>query len=218
MLRTHLSDRPHHKEQRCHQGAQHGWAVRGLPPSRAASALGAAHQDLQTARTEMSLLGQAQAKPLNELTAPAQLGEVIGRCPFAPLIAEFLQQTALAFQERQILCSSYPGPSGSTDRAAQPSLGSHLLRVISAGSQHTQEDPTLQMGFGMSQNCPELLSRGIGDLSQKAPAWTVCAVPPVPPVPHQPHQLPQAAGRRRAGDGNKSWEENSSSPILPNSW
>lgn len=105
----------------------------------------------------MSLLGQAEAKPLNELTAPAQLAEVIRHCPFALLIAEFLQHSA-----------GIPGKANPLlqqgrehGQTAQPSLGSHLSRA-----QHTQEDPTLQMGFGIS----ELLSSGVGDLSPAVPA------------------------------------------------
>lgn len=82
----------------------------------------------------------------------------------------------LAVQERQILCSMHTGRQGAwTDSTAQPELTPAPWAPIPAGSPHTQEDPTLLLAFGMSQNCPELLSNGVGDLFPAVPAWIACA-------------------------------------------
>lgn len=104
--RTHLPKGPHHKEQGCHQGAQHGWRVRGAPSVPGRQSCGSSAVGSGQPRTERCRLRQPEAKPLNELTARAPPAEVIVQCPFAPLIAEFLQHNISGVPEKAnpLLC------------------------------------------------------------------------------------------------------------------
>lgn len=89
-------------------------------------------------RTDVILLQQAEAKPLNELRAWVHLGKVIGRCPFAPVITAVLTHPAPEGQERQILFPRY------THRH----LCAHPWAAAGSAQHHsTQQAPAVQRGL-----------------------------------------------------------------------
>lgn len=102
----------------------------------------------EPARDCSARLPRAESKPLNELTARAHLGTVIARCPFALLIAEFLQRVQ-AWHSRKSKSSSVRTQA---DTPAHLCSGALLRGITAEPSAHRATCGS--EGLWVSQSCP----------------------------------------------------------------